>query len=132
MGPAFIEFQADQTGSFRFIAVEGWMDCAHGRRDGRPCVEFSWDGDDDGDLGGAGVIDGFACLRHDAVIGGDDDDRDVRYLRAAGAHGGKCLVTWSIQEGDFLTIDFNLIGADVLGNAPCFTCRDFCFAYHVE
>ena len=27
VGPAFIEFHRDLTGSFRFIAVEGWMDC---------------------------------------------------------------------------------------------------------
>jgi hypothetical protein len=27
MGPAFIEFGHDATGRFRFIAVEGWMDC---------------------------------------------------------------------------------------------------------
>lgn len=39
---------ADRTGSFRFVTVQGWMDCAEGRRDGRPCVEFTWDGDDSG------------------------------------------------------------------------------------
>src|ERR1700735_3687148 len=26
VAPAFIEFRADQTGNFGFIAVEGWMD----------------------------------------------------------------------------------------------------------
>jgi hypothetical protein len=36
LGPAFIEFRRDRTGEFRFIAVEGWMDCANGERDGRP------------------------------------------------------------------------------------------------
>jgi hypothetical protein len=48
MGPALIELQTDQTGNFRFIAVQGSMDCAYGRRDGRPCVEFTWGGDDSG------------------------------------------------------------------------------------
>jgi len=42
MGPAFIQFGQDGTGRFRFIAVEGWMDC----RDGRASVEFTWEGQD--------------------------------------------------------------------------------------
>ena len=50
LGPAYIEFGQNGTGRFRFIAIEGWMDCRHGDRDGRACVEFSWDGQDDGDL----------------------------------------------------------------------------------
>jgi hypothetical protein len=49
LGPGFIQFGADRSGQFRFIAVQGWMDCHHGQRDGRPCVEFTWEGDDDGD-----------------------------------------------------------------------------------
>ena len=35
LGPAYIQFDADRNGHFRFIAVEGWMDCQSGRRDGR-------------------------------------------------------------------------------------------------
>ena len=27
VGPAFIEFGKGRSGSFRFIAVDGWMDC---------------------------------------------------------------------------------------------------------
>jgi hypothetical protein len=42
IGPAFIEFRADQTGNFGFIAVEGWMDCRPATIDDRPGVEFSW------------------------------------------------------------------------------------------
>ena len=84
MGPAFIEFQADQTGSFRFIAVEGWMDCAHGRRDGRPCVEFSWDGEDDGDRASGR---GWAVLEQDGSLRGHiyfhlGDDSSFRARRA--------------------------------------------------
>ena len=59
LGPGCIQFGADRTGRFRFIAVEGWMDCHSGQRDGRPCVEFTWEGNDESDpaspwLGGAG------------------------------------------------------------------------------
>jgi hypothetical protein len=32
LGPAFIEFRPDSTGSFRFIAVEGYLDCRHDER----------------------------------------------------------------------------------------------------
>ena len=32
------------------------------------------DGDDDGDAGCFGVVDGFDGLRHDAVVGGDDEN----------------------------------------------------------
>jgi hypothetical protein len=34
-------FGADRSGQFRFIAVQGWMDCRPGQRDGRPGVEFT-------------------------------------------------------------------------------------------
>jgi hypothetical protein len=48
LGPASIEFD-EQQGRFAFIAVQAWLDCRHGERDGRPLVEFSWDGQDDGE-----------------------------------------------------------------------------------
>jgi hypothetical protein len=41
VGPAFIEFRADQTGNFGFIAVKGWMDCREATIDNRRCLEFS-------------------------------------------------------------------------------------------
>jgi len=47
--PAFIEFKADRTGSFGFIAVSGWMDCRPATIDGRFGVEFSFQGWDEGD-----------------------------------------------------------------------------------
>jgi len=49
VGPAFIEFGKGQSDRFRFIAVDGWMDCRHEQRNGRPYVEFTWDGNDDCD-----------------------------------------------------------------------------------
>jgi hypothetical protein len=36
LGPGYIQFGADRTGRFRFIAVEAWMDCHSGQRDGSP------------------------------------------------------------------------------------------------
>ena len=48
LGPAFIEFKG-QRGHFRFIAVDGRTDCRHGRRDGQPSIDFTWEGNDEGD-----------------------------------------------------------------------------------
>lgn len=67
MGPARIEFGRDQSGRFRFIAVEGCMDCRHEQRVGRPYVEFSWEGHDDGDpVHGRG----WAMLANDGSLHG--------------------------------------------------------------
>jgi hypothetical protein len=67
MGPAFIEFGHDATGRFRFIAVEGWMDCRYGHRDGRACVEFTWQGQDDCDPASGR---GWAALEIDGTLRG--------------------------------------------------------------
>ncbi len=47
--PGFIEFAGDGTGQFGFIAVRGWLDCRWVERDDRTGVEFTWEGDDEGD-----------------------------------------------------------------------------------
>lgn len=49
LGPAFIEISADGTGGFRFVAVEGALDCRETQRGSLPAVEFTWDGEDEGD-----------------------------------------------------------------------------------
>ena len=49
LGRAFIEIDADGSGTFRFIAVDGDIDGRHVERDGYPAVECSWVGVDDND-----------------------------------------------------------------------------------
>ena len=49
LAPAFVEFRPDGTGAFRFIAVEGWMDCRHLQHAEHPSVEFTWEGNDEDD-----------------------------------------------------------------------------------
>jgi hypothetical protein len=49
LGPGLFIFEDDAFGEFRFIAVRGWMDCRFGERDGKPLVEFSWQGKDERD-----------------------------------------------------------------------------------
>ena len=77
--------------------------------------------DHDRHLGRLRVVDRFHRLRHDAVVGGDHDHRDVRGLRTTSTHGGERLVTRGVDEGDqalvVLELRADLVSADVLGDA---------------
>ena len=64
VGPAFIEFKGEE-GQFRFIAVDGWMECRHGQRNGRPSVDFTWGGNDEGDPASGR---GWVMLRQDGSL----------------------------------------------------------------
>ena len=52
---------------------------------GRGLIHFV-DGDDDRHAGSLGMVDGFHGLRHDTVVGGNDQNGDIGRLRAAGTH----------------------------------------------
>jgi hypothetical protein len=45
----YFEFDARDSGSFQFGYVAGQIDYCLGERDGKPAVEFSWDGNDEMD-----------------------------------------------------------------------------------
>src|SRR4051812_36099518 len=90
------------------------------------------DRDEDRHPGRLRVVDRLAGLRHHAVVGRDDDDRDVGDLGAAGAHGGERLVAGRVEEGDDLVADVDLVGADVLGDAAGLACDDVGLAHGVE
>ncbi len=49
MGPGHFRFDRDGTGELRFIAVVGFLDGRFGKRDGKPSIEFSWEGHDEND-----------------------------------------------------------------------------------
>jgi hypothetical protein len=87
VGPAFIEFDATGSGRLGFIAVTGWMDCRHADVDGSRVVEFTWDGDDDGDRvtgRGRATLQGDGSLNgHIYFHQGDDSG-----FRAARLDGG--------------------------------------------
>jgi hypothetical protein len=60
------------------------MDCRHGQRDGRPCIEFTWEGDDDGDPASGR---GWAALEGDGSLRGHiyfhlGDDSSFRAVHA--------------------------------------------------
>ncbi|MGH7731073.1 MAG: hypothetical protein ACRENJ_07470, partial [Candidatus Eiseniibacteriota bacterium] len=66
VGPAFLEFARDGIGEFQFIAVQGCLDCRVSERGGMPMVEFSWEGQDDGD---DSLGRGWAILREGILEG---------------------------------------------------------------
>ena len=48
LGLAQITFGPGRAGEMNFIAIKASVDYRTGTRDGAPIVEFSWEGDDDG------------------------------------------------------------------------------------
>ncbi len=63
------------------------------------------------------MADGFFRLRHDAVVGGHDQHRDIGDIGAAGPHLGEGFVPWRIDERDGAVSAAHLVGPNVLGNA---------------
>lgn len=47
--PAHITFEDDRLGSFQFGAVRGWIDYRLASIEGKPRIEFSWEGFNDAD-----------------------------------------------------------------------------------
>ena len=76
VAPGFIEFQPGHMGNLGFIAVQGGVDWRDTPRDGRPGLEFSWEGFDEGDPAtgrGWAVIGENGSLRgHIFIHLGDD------------------------------------------------------------
>jgi hypothetical protein len=65
--PGFIEFNENGLGELGLIAVTGELDCRDADRNGRPGVEFSWQGSDEGDdVSGRG----WAALNPDGTLEG--------------------------------------------------------------
>jgi len=69
-GPAFFHFELPHNKAFaklHFLVVDGVMDCQYSQRDGKPFVEFSWLGSDEGDeVSGRG----WAAIGTDGILVG--------------------------------------------------------------
>ena len=75
LAPAFIRFEEDRMGGFQFIAMQGGLDCRFSGRGGLPAVEFSWEGDDEGDAccgRGWAILSGEKLEGRLYIHGGDD------------------------------------------------------------
>jgi hypothetical protein len=82
LGPAFIEVSVDGTGSFRFIAVSGDVDCRYDEHRQEARAEFTWEGDDEGShVSGRGWAeidaDGSLCGQIFFHLGDDSTFRAV-------------------------------------------------------
>jgi hypothetical protein len=67
--PGFIEFEMDGDrvmGQFRFGTVVGWLDCRFRDVGGESGVEWSWEGQNDGD---PGCGRGWARVTHGKLVG---------------------------------------------------------------
>jgi hypothetical protein len=65
--PAFLRFEEEHMGRLGMIAISGGLHCYYSERDGKAVVEFTWEGDDDGD---ARSGRGWAALDPDGVLRG--------------------------------------------------------------
>jgi hypothetical protein len=73
----YFEFAANGMGSFQFGYVQGQIDYRPSTREGKPCVEFTWDGNDETDAAmGRGwvVIDGDEMKGMIVFHQGDESD----------------------------------------------------------
>ncbi len=82
------------------------------------------------------MANGFNGLGLDTIIGGHHQNCHVRNPRPPSTHGGKGFVTRSIQEhhllGFALMFHIDMIGSDVLGDAPGFALSHFGFADRIQ
>ena len=89
MGPAFIDFEASGGGQFRFIAVEGLIDWRPRVGGGHGRVEFTWEGDDEGDrVSGRGWVEVVDDVLQGHIFFHLGDDSGFRAVRDATAPGG--------------------------------------------
>ena len=91
------------------------------------------DCEDHGHACSRGMVDGLDRLRHDIVVGGDDDDCKVGHFRSTGTHGGEGLVAGGVEEGDSPSVgELDVVGSDMLGDAACLSRYDVGFTDIVE
>jgi len=89
VGPAFIKLNADGTGAFRFIAVDGCLGSRYTKRGDRPGADFTWEGNDEGDRASGR---GWAQLQTDGSLRGHiffhaGDDSGFRAIPQEAASG---------------------------------------------
>jgi hypothetical protein len=89
--PAFIRFEVGGGGEFHFGYVQGIMDLRTTQRDGKPAIEWSWEGND-----GDHVLMGHgrAVLEEDGMLSGivfvhEGDEYSFRAKKWAGGNAKK-------------------------------------------
>ena len=79
-----------------------------------------------------GMINRFDRLRHNAVVGCNNEGNNVCHVRAARAHCRKSRVPGRINESDFCSIMLDAVRADVLRDPAGFSSCDAGLANHVQ
>ena len=64
-------------------------------------------------------------LRHHTIIGSHYQNHNISGFGATGTHGGKGFVARGIEESNNTARRFNMVSADMLGNAASFACCHF-------
>ena len=67
------------------------------------------------------MTDCLHCLRHNTIIRRNHKYSNICGICASHTHGGKCFMTGSIKECDFLIIDLYNICTNMLSNTTCFS-----------
>ena len=78
------------------------------------------------------MVYGFNGLWHYAIVSCYHQDGNIRYIGSVSSHGGKGFMTGGIQEGNLLPINSDLIGTDVLSDAPGFGIHDIGLSYGIK
>jgi len=81
LGPAHLTLERDGLGELGFVAIEAGLDYRIVQRDGRPAVEFSFDGSDEGNrINGCGwaVLEGEQLQGRVFIHHGDDSGLTAR------------------------------------------------------
>ena len=84
-GEAHLTFEHRGLGAIKFIAIMGGIDYRLTTRDGRPGVEFSWEGIDEGDVRcgrGWATIDGSVMTGRLFIHQSDDSSFVARRVKA--------------------------------------------------
>ncbi len=83
--------------------------------------------------GSHSMINRLFGLRHHIIIGSYNNNSNIRHFRTTGTHGGKCLVTRSIQECNMTSVfQFHIVSTDMLGDTTCLTGNYICFTNIVQ
>ena len=77
------------------------------------------DGNDDFHACCLRMVDGLYRLRFYTIICSNYQNCDIGGICSTHTHGGKCLMSRSIQESDLTVFDGYGVSADVLGNTTC-------------
>ena len=79
------------------------------------------------------MVDSLNGLRHNSIIGSDNDNSDISYFSTTGTHSSKCLMTRSIKESNMSSVfKFDIVSTDMLCYTSSLSCNNIGVADMVE